>query len=331
MADTVYGDLFDENESSQYNRHQHGVFGLHPLATPKYAVNKGLRDNEFKESLARMYISLAGVDDAAKQAYLRSLPGDARVQALAKVFVSAGQKTQTGFVDFFLQQVTESFAEARQVDKVLGDNYVAFYFGQEPPVFQYSGSLLNSQQDDQRTGFALAYQHLIRGSRLAQRGALIRLRYDSVIVSGTIDSHSQVINAENEMIVPFNFTLLVKEYVVVQQPNFQRLRQSDYVALSTAFADFTKLNSVGVAQDVRVRSTMLTPAQLADESSAGQEERIRVDQPDSTPLTDLTMAAKEETVIDTATANQRGEILEPIHPPPPPNAAPKTFGIINRR
>ncbi len=317
MADKLFGTLFDENEGGQYNRHQHGVFGLHPLATPKYAANKGLRDNEFKESLARMYISLAGVDDAAKQAYLKSLPPDARVQALAKVFTSAGQKAQTGFIDFFLQQVNESFMEARQVDKVLGDNYVAFYFGQEPPVFQYSGSLLNSQQDDQRTGFALAYQHLLRGTRMAQHGSLLRLRYDSVIVSGTIETHSQVLNAENEMIVPFNFSLLVKEYIVIQSPRFQRLSQKDFVQLSTSFADFTKLGSVGESQDVRVRSTMLTPDQLSAESAAGQEERIIVDQPNSTPLTTLDTAAKDETLISTDDVNTRGLAL-----PPPESATP---------
>lgn len=328
MADPLFGTLFDENEEGQYNRHQHGVFGLHPLSTPKYAVNKGLRDNEFKESLARMYISLAGIDEAAKQAYLKSLPGDARVQALAKVFTSSGQKNQTGFVDFFLQQINETFVESRQVDKVLGDNYVAFYFGQEPPVFQYSGSLLNSQQDDQRTGFALAYQHLIRGSRLAQRGALLRLRYDSVIVSGTIDSHSQILNAENELIVPFNFTMLVKEYVIIQQPRFQRLSQRDYVQLSTSFADFKKLGSIGVSQDVRVRSTMLTPSQLAAESSAGQEERIIADQPDSTPLTTLDAEAKEVTSLESVEdLNKRGISV----PPPEPKWEPEVVGNVGNK
>jgi len=314
MPDPVFGDRLDENDAGDYNRHQHGVFGLHPLSTPKYAKNEGLRDNECKETLARMYLSLAGVSDQAKQLYLRSLPGDARVQALARVLVGAGQKVQTGFIDFLLQQANETFTEVLQVDKVLGDHYVAFYFGQEPPVFQYTGALINSQQDDQRTGFALAYQHLLRGTQLARRGALLRLRYDSVLVSGTLNQCSQVLNAENELAVPFSFSMLVKEYVVLQPPQFQRKSAADYVQLETEFAPGQLLRGVGVAQDVRVRSTMVTPDQLAEESSAGQEERLQVGPSSASALESLSTKAAEEPLISADELNRRG-LLEPTLPP----------------
>jgi hypothetical protein len=293
VANSLFGALFDDNEQGDYNRHQHGVFGLHPLMTPKYAVNKGSRDAEFKESLARMYVSLASSSKAVKDAYLNALP-DERTRALAKVLLSAGQNVETGFIDFFLTQVNETFTESLQVDKVLGDNYVAFYFGSEPPVFQYSGMLLNSQQDDQRSGFALAYQHLIRGTQLARKGALLRLRYDSVIVSGSVNSMSQVMNAESEMLVPFNFTLLVKEYLLLPPQNFTKLAQEDYVKLATDFSAGATLSQIGTALDVRVRSTMLTPEQLASESSAGQEERAAGGDTTSTPLTTLANKAEEE-------------------------------------
>lgn len=293
MADSLFGTLYDENEQGNYNRHQHGVFGLHPLATPKYAVNKGLRDGEFKESLARMYVSLASASKPVKDAYLNALP-DKRTRELAKVLISSGQGVETGFIDFFLTQVNEQFVESVQVDKVLGDNYVAFYFGSEPPIFQYSGMLLNSQQDDQRSGFALAYQHLIRGTQLARKGALLRLRYDSVIVSGSVNSMSQVMNAESEMLVPFSFTLLVKEYLLLPPARFTKMSKEDYVQLATDFSAGAALTPIGTALDVRVRSTMLTPEQLAAESSAGQEERTAGGEATSTPLTDLTKKADEE-------------------------------------
>jgi hypothetical protein len=286
VADALFGTLYDENETRGINRRQHGVFGLHPLATPKYAFNKGARDNEFKESLARMYVSLAEASEQLKQQYLASLPGDAQTQALAKVLTGAGQqKGGTGFIDFFLQQVNESWQEAVQVDKVLGDNYVAFYFGQEPPIFQYTGTLLNSQQDDQRSGFALAYQHILRGTQLARRNALLRLKYDNVIVSGTMNSHSQALNAENEMVVPFSFSLLVKEYVVLSNPRFTKKSQSDFIQLATQFAS-GELGPVGRVSDVRVRSIMVQPNVSSAESSAG------IDEPD--PTIDATVTAPEQ-------------------------------------
>lgn len=263
----VYGGLISANRLPGPNQGQQGVFGAYPLATPKYAFNEGGRDSEFKETLARMYVSLSGVSGETKQAYVNSIP-QGQVRGLAKVLAGTSDGSGTGFIDFFLQQVNESFQESVQVDKVLGDNYVAFYFGQEPPVFQYSGSLLNSQQDDQRSGFYLAYQHLVRGSMLARRNQLLRLRYDSVIVSGYIQSMSQSLNAENEMIVPFNFTLLVKEYLVLDTKKFVKLEPEQYVQLATKFSN-EKLSKVERSSDIRIRSKVLPVEAPSAVSSAG--------------------------------------------------------------
>ena len=168
-----------QNTISPYNKGEQGVFAEYPFSTPKYARNNGLRDNEFKDTLARFYISLAGGGANSTSAinnYLASVPEEAK--ALAKVLVGSNTTNGgTGFIDFFLTQVNETFAEVAQVEKVLSDNYVAFFFGSEPPVFQYSGMLLNSVQDDQRIGMAIAYQNLLRGTQLARRGALLRVRY----------------------------------------------------------------------------------------------------------------------------------------------------------
>jgi hypothetical protein len=241
-----------ENNWSDYNQGQQGVFALHPLMTPKYAKNRGSRDGEFRESLARMYLSLADLGDKEKARYLASIPNDNRVKALAEVLALS----DTGFIDFFLQQVTEPHNEIVQIDKVLGDNYVAFFFGQEPPVYQFAGSLLNSMQDDQRTGFALAYQHLLRGSQLARRNALVRIRYDNVIMSGALLAASQTLSAENELIVPFQFSLLVKEMVWLRPPKGVKIDKTNFVRLASTFDPDDVLGNVGRTQDVRVRTTL---------------------------------------------------------------------------
>ncbi len=255
------------NDSSDYNRGEQGYFAEYPMATPKYAVNNGLRDNEFKENLARFYISLAGVSganpDRAIEDYVNSVPPEAR--DLARVLVgSSSTAGGTGFIDFMLQQVNESFTEVAQIEKVLSDNYVAFFFGSEPPVFQYAGTLLNTVQDNHRIGMAIAYQHLIRGTQLARRGALLRLRYDDVIVSGTVMNMSQIMNAENEIAVPFNFSLLVKEYLVIKAP----ARVTTKVA--TAFSDPQLLSKVGSVVDFRSQ-TLMVPTNLSRKSSAGDD------------------------------------------------------------
>lgn len=268
MADKVYGNLTDANNARGYNPRQQGVFALHPLATPKYAKNRGTRDAEFRDTLARLYISLADSSDAVREQYLRSLPGDQATQSLATVLLGANARGGTGFVDFFLTSAQENWQEILQVDKVEADDYVAFYYGQSPPTFQYSGVLLNSMQDDQRSGFARAYQSMLRGTQLARRSALARLRYDSVIVSGTMSATSQTIIAENELAVSFSFTFLVKEYVILDNARFNKRSTSDYVKLA-ADAEIAKLGPVGSASDTRVRATLVTPPNPSASSTAG--------------------------------------------------------------
>lgn len=267
-----YGNFVAENgAASRYNPRQQGVFGLHPLATPKYAKNRGLRDAEFRDSLARIYISLADSSDTVRSAYLASLPGDQATQSLAKVLLGANAQGGTGFVDFFLTSAQEQFQEIMQIDKVLSDDYVAFFYGTNPPVFNYSGMLLNSMQDDQRSGFAKAYLQMLRGTQLARRGALARLRYDSVIVSGVMTAHSQSLNAEMEMAVPFSFSFLVKEYVILNNPAFVRTSPADYVKLA-ADAAVAALAPVGTVSDTRVRTTAVTPPAPVGVSSAGADQ-----------------------------------------------------------
>jgi hypothetical protein len=288
------------NRTGNYNRGQQGIFGLHPLMTPKYAENRGGgRDNEFRESMARMYLSLADTAQSTKDEFVASLPNDPRLKALAEVLAI----NNMGFIDFCLTQITEPYSEAMQVDKVLGDNYVAFFFGQEPPVFQYSGMLFNSMQDDQRTGFGIAYQHLLRGSQLARRNALVRIRYDSVIVSGVMCASTQTLNSENELLVPFQFSLLVKEYIWLTLPNdYTKVSVDQYVQLSTEFDKNSVLGDVGRAQDTRIRTTMDTPTQLNEEPVVGTTEANTVLNETQTPQERLaTQAAATATKLATTT------------------------------
>lgn len=262
---------FQENigPASRYNAGQQGVFGLHPAMTPKYAVNKGNRDNEFRDSMARMFLSLSGASTSVKRAYLRSLQGlGADVVALAKVLIGAqtGPNGGTGFIDFFLAQVQEQYNEKMQVSEVLSDNYVAYFFGQQPPVFTFSGTLLNSFQDDQRIGMGIAYQQLLRGTQCARRGSLLRIRYDAVIVSGTVINMSQVLNADNEVAVPFNFQMLVKQYLIALNPALATTK------VETRFDAGTQLDNVGSIQDVRVRTSLFVPDRLAANSVLGADQ-----------------------------------------------------------
>jgi hypothetical protein len=311
-----YGDFVALNgASAKYNPRQQGVFAENPLATPKYARNRGARDAEFRDTLARIYISLADASDAVRSAYLASLPGDQATQALAKVLLGANSQGGSGFIDFFLTQVTESFQEITQVDKVLSDDYVAFMFGQAPPQFQYSGMLLNSMQDDQRSGFAKAYQLMLRGTQMARRSTIARLRYDSVIVSGVLTGHQQQLVADNEMAVPFSFTLLVKEYVILNNPRFTRTSPADYVKLA-ADAAIAALGPAGVASDTRVRTSTVTVPVPSAVSTAGADQATNVVNQGANSMQQLTGLGNDALRKPTVSSNVRGTV-DPNAPKPP--------------
>lgn len=301
-----YGTVVSQNNSASNPaiRRQQGIFAEQPLSTPKYARNAGGRENEFRNTMARLYISLADASPATQAAYLAGLPQEA--QALAQVLLGNNNQGASGFIDFILSQAVEPVAEVVQVEKVVGDDYVAFFFGQAPATFQYSGFLLNSMQDDQRSGFAVAYNQILRGTKLAQHGALARLRYDSVIVSGTMTMHQQTLLAENEMAVPFSFSFLVKEYFIVANPLFQRTTPDDYVKLATDTA-VSNLGPIGSPSDVRVRSTMVLPPNLSAVGTAGQDEPGVV----NAQLTSMLQLMNQVTALVTAAAatnNVRGAI-----------------------
>jgi hypothetical protein len=302
----------------RYNARQQGVFAMNPLMTPKYAKNQGIRDAEFKDTLARIYISLPttgdpGVDKTIRDQYLASLPQDASTQALAQVLLNT--QTGAGFIDFFLTSANESYQEIMQVDKVLSDDYVAFFYGQAPPTFQYSGMLLNSMQDDQRSGFAKAYNLLLRGTQLARRGALARLRYDSVVVSGTMIAHQQQLNSDNELAVPFSFSFLVKEYVHVNNTQFTRTSADDYVQLA-ADASIAALGTIGSASSPRVNTVALTSQTPVGVSAAGTDQPTTVVDDAINALEQLFGLANTGLQTKNPTSNVRGTVTPPAPTPP---------------
>jgi len=191
-----------------------GVFSDTPGATLKYALNNGARDAENRETMARLFVE---IPHSLRQDFLNTVPRHSKSVA-RRLFTSQrenGSLTGTGFVDFLLTGAQEQFAERAQVVDTLTDNFVAFYSGAQPPVFQYSGTVLNTYQDDQRVWMLRLYNEILRGTKLATRGLICRLRYDSLIVSGYMEGLSMSLSGAVEMAADFSFALRVKRLTVI--------------------------------------------------------------------------------------------------------------------
>jgi hypothetical protein len=276
-----------------------GVFAANPGSTPKYAINRGPRDAEYRESMARMFIELPkGVSTASFKKTL-----SAAAQPLADVLVSGtgtGGSGGTGFVDFLLTSANENFQEKAQIADTLTDNYVAFYSGQEPPLFQYSGVLLNTYQDDQRVWMLRLYREILRGTKLASRNLIMKLRYDSFIVSGYMETLSLGLMGETEHTASqFSFTMRVKRMTVTTPA----LGSPTILETSAVSESAIKQSDTSLASALIQRTGVTTPESppTATAGPAASRERITANTSrDAANRKTLQNAGLTGTQIDTA-------------------------------
>lgn len=220
-----------------------GQFARFPAATPKYAQHAGHRDAEYKETMARMFIQMPKKERAR---FVRSVSKE--TQPLAKAL--AGGVEGFGFMDFLLTDVTEPFQEKYQVVETLSDNFIVYLFGQRAPVFQYSGVLLNTYQDDQRVWMTRLYQDVLRGTQLARRHKLVRIRYDSVIVSGVLVSMQQSLEGDAADWLQFSFSLIPTQYTIFT-PNLGKPTQLKQPSIPSKGYGLT---NVAVPKDNKLRT-----------------------------------------------------------------------------
>lgn len=246
-----------------------GVFGTNPGSTAKYALNRGPRDAEYVTSMARMFVELP--NSAAVKAFKTRL--SAKAQPLADVLIS-GAGGGTGFVDFLMTNANENFQEKAQIADTLTDNYVAFYSGQEPPLFQYSGVLLNTYQDDQRVWLLTLYREILRGTKLASRNLIMKLRYDSFSVSGYMESLSLGLSGETDHTASqFSFTMRVKR-MKVETPSLGSPTTFDTAAVSESAIKSASDNlSAALTQRTGVTTPESPPTAIA--GPAASSERIQ--------------------------------------------------------
>ena len=153
-------------------------------------------------------------------------------------------KQGRGFFDFFLQNIDESVEDKFQLVETLGDSYAIFGLGQKPKIFTYSGVLLNTKENDWRLNFIQMYDKYISISRLAkfhQNGVSsnqVTLIYDTVTVRGALLNLRTTLRADNEIAVPFSFSMLITSYAADYKSPSQTQTQ-DEVSVSKAPVQLT--------------------------------------------------------------------------------------------
>ena len=249
-----------------------GVYATFPASTPKYNTNNG---EESQETQARLLIPFPSPDTLKSfMASYNSYSSDVYRLAETLAVLSGRDKenyASFGYIDFLLTAAQESFEEKLQVHDVLGDNFVAYFFGQRPPIFVYQGVLLNTQQDDWRLAMLLIYQNITRGTQLARRNTTVTLSYDNIAITGAMVNMSQNLTAEMQMAAPFTFQMLVKRIDVYRTPGAIATQQSK---LPYTVDPDTFSTEVFAAPAISIRETRLpinSTATRTQQSATDQE------------------------------------------------------------
>jgi hypothetical protein len=146
------------------------------------------------------------------------------------------------YAGFFLQQVAEQHSERAEVVQLPGDSYAAYFFGSAPSTYTFSGTFLNTQEDQWRVLFKRLYMGVLRGTENAKQRHLVQIAYDTKIVSGYITGLTDVLKADNELFSSFQFTMLVKaEHLALAE---SAIEASDRKAFGTDIEDFAKFAKI---------------------------------------------------------------------------------------
>lgn len=109
---------------------------------------------------------------------------------------------------FFLESVQETHNEKFQVVETFNDWYV-FFYGEKPPIYRFSGHLLNFSNYNWKNEFMYFYQNFWRGTKAAELGARVFLTYDYQQVQGYILNISTNTQAVTDKAAPFNISMII--------------------------------------------------------------------------------------------------------------------------
>jgi hypothetical protein len=114
------------------------------------------------------------------------------------------------FSKFFLENYQEGHMERSQIVETFGDFYV-FFFGERPPVYTFSGTLLNTQDINWKEDFMFYYEKFLRGTKCVEYQAKILLTYGLSQVEGFILNVNMQAAAANDKGVQVSWQVLVTD------------------------------------------------------------------------------------------------------------------------
>jgi len=114
------------------------------------------------------------------------------------------------FNNFSLLSVAESSEEILKVNINFGSHWNAFFFGQQPKVYRFTGFFLDSREYPYYQEFMVAYDNYLSGRKLIENKMMTKFVYDGRIVDGYMINLAVTSTSEAPLIKSFQFSVLVR-------------------------------------------------------------------------------------------------------------------------
>jgi len=112
------------------------------------------------------------------------------------------------FTKFMLESVQEAHTERSQVVETFGE-FFTFFYGERPPIYNFSGTLVNSKINNWLADFMFYYENFLRGTKCVEQNATIVITYGGRQIEGFILNTSNTTQAITDKGVSLTFQVLV--------------------------------------------------------------------------------------------------------------------------
>lgn len=118
------------------------------------------------------------------------------------------------YTKFILESVHEAHAERSQIIQTFGDWYI-FMYGEQPPMYTFSGTLINARNFNWTNDFMVMYENFLRGTKCAELGARAIITYNMRQVEGFILGTGNQTTAITDAGVAFQFNMVVSSRIAL--------------------------------------------------------------------------------------------------------------------
>jgi len=182
-----------------------------PASNAAYLSKVIVPESEFQKTLFYQANSLAKRSQqglGARDDIIRGITTKPQTFATLELVKAGESSGEVKTAEFLLQNVSEASEEKYQLVETFGEP-IGFFYGSRPKIYQYSGTLLNTEDYPWKDKWKANYENEFRGTKCVEKKSRAYLTYDFVLREGYILSLSTSQDSASPNNVNFSFAMFV--------------------------------------------------------------------------------------------------------------------------